>query len=228
MASGDKRHPIRAEEGRDLVRIQRQQKFKDAYAKYVRESDKFHIPYLAGSNNEGTTVFYDSRTPDSDKKSIGEHEKVEGILIRLYGFDYDKAHRYASIAERRLVKDWPAYERRLRGPISDAEHAPAKNLPPNLLAEPYRGTKFMPVVSKAQNAAMHSAAEGKSTLGIPKKVGAEFIADQAPGSVKKLPTRVNSKVKHAAHRGMLSKRASGRHFKTEHDTDGDRGGNPVN
>lgn len=48
----------------------------------------------------------------------------------------------------------------------------------------------MPVRSKAQNAAMHAAAEGKSTLNIPKSVGEEFIADQAPGSVKRLPDLV--------------------------------------
>ena len=47
----------------------------------------------------------------------------------------------------------------------------------------------MPVVSQAQNAAMHSAAEGRSTLGIPASVGKEFTADQKPGSVKKLPQR---------------------------------------
>lgn len=48
----------------------------------------------------------------------------------------------------------------------------------------------MPSVSKAQNAAMHAAAEGKSTLGIPQSVGREFSEAQAPGSVKKLPARV--------------------------------------
>jgi hypothetical protein len=43
----------------------------------------------------------------------------------------------------------------------------------------------MPAVSKAQNAAMHAAAAGKSTLGIPKKVGQEFVS--ATHSVKHLP-----------------------------------------
>jgi hypothetical protein len=47
----------------------------------------------------------------------------------------------------------------------------------------------MPSVSKAQNAAMHAAAEGKSTLGIPQSVGKEFTSDQKPGSIKKLPER---------------------------------------
>ena len=64
----------------------------------------------------------------------------------------------------------------------------------------------MPVVSKAQNAAMHAAAEGKSTLGIPKSVGAEFVADQAPGSVKRLPERV------AAPKGAKSMKAPRKPF----------------
>lgn len=51
----------------------------------------------------------------------------------------------------------------------------------------------MPVKSQAQNAAMHAAAAGKSTLGIPASVGREFTADQAPGSVKKLPQRIAPK-----------------------------------
>lgn len=45
----------------------------------------------------------------------------------------------------------------------------------------------MPMKSKAQNAAMHAAAEGKSTLGIPKKVGKEFVKAQHGKSVKGLP-----------------------------------------
>ena len=48
----------------------------------------------------------------------------------------------------------------------------------------------MPVVSKAQNAAMHAAKEGNSTLGIPQSVGADFVAGQKPGAVKGLPQRV--------------------------------------
>jgi hypothetical protein len=34
----------------------------------------------------------------------------------------------------------------------------------------------MPYESKAQRGAMYAAAEGKSTLGIPKKVGKDFVA----------------------------------------------------
>lgn len=44
----------------------------------------------------------------------------------------------------------------------------------------------MPPVSQAQRRAMYAAAAGKSTLGIPKKVGREFTAADKGG---KLPMR---------------------------------------
>jgi hypothetical protein len=48
----------------------------------------------------------------------------------------------------------------------------------------------MPAVSESQRKAMFAAAEGKSTLGIPKKVGAEFAAADKGG---KLPEKVKQK-----------------------------------
>jgi hypothetical protein len=45
----------------------------------------------------------------------------------------------------------------------------------------------MPIVSEAQRRAMYAAKEGHSTLGIPKKVGADFVA--AGPAKKKLPER---------------------------------------
>ena len=50
----------------------------------------------------------------------------------------------------------------------------------------------MPPVSQAQRKAMWAAAEGKSTIGIPKKVGKEFAASDKPG---KLPKRAKAKGK---------------------------------
>lgn len=49
----------------------------------------------------------------------------------------------------------------------------------------------MPYVSKAQQKAMGAAASGKSTLGIPKKVGEEYI--EAGPAKKKLPKKVSKK-----------------------------------
>jgi hypothetical protein len=54
----------------------------------------------------------------------------------------------------------------------------------------------MPIKSKAQLGAMYAAAEGKSTLGIPKKVGKEFVK-----SGKAKPNLPNKVQKRAAGRG---------------------------
>ena len=64
----------------------------------------------------------------------------------------------------------------------------------------------MPPRSKAQAKAMFAAASGNSTIGIPKKVGAEFTGDLQPGSVKKLP----QKVKRPHKNGQVSERAAAR------------------
>lgn len=49
----------------------------------------------------------------------------------------------------------------------------------------------MPIVSQQQRKAMYAAAAGKSTLGIPKSVGKDFVA-AGPASAK-LPTRKTPK-----------------------------------
>lgn len=56
----------------------------------------------------------------------------------------------------------------------------------------------MPMKSKAQSRAMHAAAEGHSTLGIPKRVGKEFAAASHGEKVSKLPERVKRKAKGGA------------------------------
>jgi hypothetical protein len=48
----------------------------------------------------------------------------------------------------------------------------------------------MPMQSKAQNAAMHAAAQGESTLGIPASVGKEFVKAQHGKPLKGLPEHV--------------------------------------
>lgn len=62
------------------------------------------------------------------------------------------------------------------------------------------------MVSKAQNAAMHSAAQGKSTLGIPASVGKYFVAASHGINVKKLPEhkKPGAKPKRPALFGSLS------------------------
>lgn len=49
----------------------------------------------------------------------------------------------------------------------------------------------MPYTSKQQQKAMYAAAEGKSNIGIPKKIGKEFV--KAGPSSKNLPNKVPKK-----------------------------------
>jgi hypothetical protein len=67
-------------------------------------------------------------------------------------------------------------------------------------------------VSKAQNAAMHAAAAGKSTMGIPKKVGQEYAKGAHGKSMKNLPKHVQKKASKAIKRGLISEKAAKRHL----------------
>jgi len=59
----------------------------------------------------------------------------------------------------------------------------------------------MPIVSQAQRGAMYAAKEGKSTLGIPQSVGAEFVAADTGG---KLPAKAKpKKTKNYNYNGMV-------------------------
>lgn len=63
----------------------------------------------------------------------------------------------------------------------------------------------MPSVSQAQNRAMHAAEEGRSTLGIPQKVGAEFVAADHGKKVGKLPVHVASPKRKAVAAAMMGR-----------------------
>ena len=53
----------------------------------------------------------------------------------------------------------------------------------------------MPPKSEAQRGAMYAAASGKSTLGIPKKVGKEFVAADKGGKLPKFKKTKKGKSK---------------------------------
>jgi hypothetical protein len=53
----------------------------------------------------------------------------------------------------------------------------------------------MPPVSEAQRRAMFAAKSGHSTLGIPKKVGAEFVAADKGGKLPQRKEGLSSKLK---------------------------------
>ncbi len=62
----------------------------------------------------------------------------------------------------------------------------------------------MPSVSRAQQKAMFAAKSGKSTIGIPKQVGAEFAAADEVRGPTKLPAKAPSpKPKDPAHKQAM-------------------------
>ena len=73
-----------------------------------------------------------------------------------------------------------------------------------------RTEREMPMESKAQNAAMHAAAEGKSTIGIPQSVGKKLVRESHGQKVSKLPQR--KRAKSAIKRGLISEKAAKRHL----------------
>jgi hypothetical protein len=62
-------------------------------------------------------------------------------------------------------------------------------------------------VSKAQNAAMQAAAQGKSTIGIPEKVGKEFAKGASKTNVKQLPQHIKTQAAQLRKRGAISDKA---------------------
>lgn len=69
----------------------------------------------------------------------------------------------------------------------------------------------MPSVSRAQQQAMHAAAEGRGTIGIPQSVGEEFAAaDHARGPAK-LPARAPKSDFHKAMQSHGVAKGSGEH-----------------
>lgn len=76
-----------------------------------------------------------------------------------------------------------------------------------------KGENEMPMESRAQNAAMHAAEEGRSTLGIPKSVGKKFVKASHGQSIKGLPKHVDKpRAKRAMQRGAISEKAAKRHL----------------
>jgi hypothetical protein len=61
----------------------------------------------------------------------------------------------------------------------------------------------VPVVSRREFRAMKAAEEGKSKLGIPKAVGAEFVKATPKGLLTSLPERVNKKKRATRPKGLM-------------------------
>lgn len=168
-------HPVDRAEEAELDRIWREPRFQEALQRYTKRDPSQNIPYLAGSDNEGETVFEDREfakyVHEGKFKYKGEpfdpteflilHEAVEGVLIRLYKFDYDKAHRLATIAERLAVEaagyEWVAYQEAFKEPIARAEKESGEGAPRNLLAVAYEGSPIYRKIEANEGVTVHDS-----------------------------------------------------------------------
>lgn len=189
MSSGaGHQHPIDADRERELHALVDNPEFAKAVSSYRNEDDTKDIPYLGGSDTDGTTVFFDRAfaaavkagqvkidgKPIDPRPALKVHESIEGAAIRLLHFDYTKAHDLATIAERHTVAhlgwSWDKYQDALKPFIRGEESETIHDPPANLLLAPYEGT---PLLAKIK------AAQGESTMAMTPRQ--QFDAKMAAG-----------------------------------------------
>lgn len=160
-------HPIRAEQKTDALALLHEPRFRKALRNYTKENGSHRIVFLAGSDTEGRTVFFDKDLPAKLKinrrggraemvdprQFLWWHEAAEGVLIRDYGFGYYKAHLYATAIERSKVEaadyDWNSYQRALKPCIRADEDDSAAGTPKNLLTDAYKHSRWWPEIQRA-------------------------------------------------------------------------------
>lgn len=174
MSSGDRDHdhPIRADEARELAANLARPDIQAAIAAYTQTDETHDCPDLGGSDNAGRTIIFDQGfvsaikagrfkyegQPFDPRPFLRIHEAVEGALIRLLGYDYDRAHLQATIAERQAVEKagmvWAKYQQAFQPFIRATESERDGNWPPDLLLAPYKGTSIFDKLEAAQRSSI--------------------------------------------------------------------------
>lgn len=152
----------------ELERYMADPRFDQAWAKFKYEDDSHDVAYGAGSNNVGDTVFYDDDfyrdiqagkvlydgKPFDPRRFIDIHEIVEWILIVLFGLDYAKAHRLATLAERSAVEhaglDWEKYSSSFQRDLTADEAEGPERMPHDILLVAYEGSKLYAPLARMQ------------------------------------------------------------------------------
>ena len=91
----------------------------------------------------------------------------------------------------RIDKKWPRDSGGNRLSLGNTVADTMRRLPKGVIStkEGFNDPALDPMVSQAQSQAMHAAAAGRSTLGIPKSVGQEFVKASHGQNVKSLPKK---------------------------------------
>lgn len=86
-----------------------------------------------------------------------EHEVVEKALRMVFGMSYDRAHRFATLAEKHVVVgmglDWEAYKRVMAKIVRQDEHERPKSMPKGYDYGPLRESRGIKALKGLRRAA---------------------------------------------------------------------------
>ena len=140
---------------RELKRLLADPRVKKLINSPYRVDFKHEMPLTGGSTVAWGTFFLDPKlkkrfTVGSKAnlelwKPVLRHEVVEKALRIVFGMGYDRAHAFATLAERLVVEgmgiDWPAYKRAMASIVRRDEHERPKSLPAGYDYGPLRASR---------------------------------------------------------------------------------------
>lgn len=122
----------------------------------------YHVPYGAGYNKRGDTIYIDSRIPKYMTTKKGTrvnvyhylilHELIEEQLEHYLAYKYQEAHALATRAERAAVEQdgyvrWAEYQKWMGGHLERCR-AQFDQIPPDLDLEPYEDSEDNEVLAR--------------------------------------------------------------------------------
>jgi hypothetical protein len=123
----------------------------DAITRRLVINRKYHVPYLAGYSEDGSTIYIDRDLPQSFRTRSGDivhtdrylilHEAVEKSLLLKFSLRYQHAHQVALRTEEAAVRGdgvpWWEYDGFMQAFIKEADQEKPLHLPPDLDLKPY-------------------------------------------------------------------------------------------
>ena len=123
--------------------------------KDVKVNNKYDIPYVAGYNTVGDTVYIDKDVPKSFRAKDGKkyslykylitHEVVEKVFEETLKLNYFFAHQIALRIERQAVEadgwSWDEYDELMQQYIKEVAHEKINIVPIDIDFQPYKDSK---------------------------------------------------------------------------------------
>ncbi len=152
---------------RELLRLMADAKVKKLLQRPYKVDFSHEMPLTGGSTVDWDRFFLDPalkrRFAVGRKRNVDlsqpvlEHEVVEKALRVVFGMNYDRAHRFATLAEKRVVVgmglDWEAYKRVMAKIVRQDEHERPKSMPKGYDYGPLRESRGIKALKGLRRAA---------------------------------------------------------------------------